>query len=166
VEPRALPWGRPAGRRGRTGYDQGRAEGAEGGGIGPIRAARVLLRRPSRDILNCMVNYQPLTDTFAALADPTRRAVVERLATRGEAPVSALASEHEMSLPAFLKHVRVLERAGLLTTSKVGRVRRCRLAPLPLAEAERWMHAHRAFWEAQLESLDRFLSERPHTEEV
>jgi DNA-binding transcriptional ArsR family regulator len=111
-----------------------------------------------------MVHYQ-LTDTFAALSDPTRRAVVERLARRGEAPVSALASEHDMSLPAFLKHIRVLERAGVLTTSKVGRVRHCRLAPHRLAEAERWIHAHRAFWEAQLESLDRFLRERPPTEE-
>ena len=112
-----------------------------------------------------MVYYQSLTDTFAALSDPTRRAVVERLAKRGDASVSALASEHEMSLPAFLKHVRVLERAGLLTTSKVGRVRHCRLAPLRLAEAERWIHAHRAFWEAQLESLDRFLNVRTHSEE-
>ena len=113
-----------------------------------------------------MVNFQPLTETFAALADPTRRAVVERLAKTGEAAVSELASEHEMSLPAFLKHVGVLERAGVLTTSKTGRVRHCRLAPRRLVEAERWIHSHRAFWEAQLESLDRFLRERPYKQDA
>jgi DNA-binding transcriptional ArsR family regulator len=112
-----------------------------------------------------MVNYQ-LSDVFAALADPTRRAVVERLARQGEAPVAELAVDHEMSLPAFLKHVRVLEASGILTTAKVGRVRRCRLAPQRLAEAERWIHAHRAFWEGQLRSLDRFLSENPTPEDL
>jgi DNA-binding transcriptional ArsR family regulator len=104
-----------------------------------------------------MVNYQPLSETFRALGDPTRRAVIEGLAKRGVAPVSELAAEHRMSLPAFLKHVRLLERAGLLTTSKVGRVRYCRLVPLPLEQAEVWIQSHRAFWEAQLASLDRYL---------
>ena len=112
-----------------------------------------------------MVKYQQLTDTFAALSDPTRRAIVARLARRGQAAVSVLASEHEMSPPAFLKHVVVLEQAGLLTTAKIGRTRQCRLAPHRLAEAERWLHSHRAFWEGQLESLDRFLRDRTDFEE-
>ena len=113
-----------------------------------------------------MVNFQPLSDTFAALADPTRRAVVEQLARQDDAPVSELAAGHDMSLPAFLKHLRVLEDAGIVSTAKVGRVRRCRLAPARLAEAERWIHAHRAFWEGQLASLDRFLRQRPSAEEI
>lgn len=111
-----------------------------------------------------MVNYQ-LSDTFAALADPTRRAVVERLARQGEAPVSELAAHHDMSLPAFLKHLRVLEDAGIMTSSKVGRVRHCSLAPRRLAEAERWIHAHRSFWDGQLRSLERFLTTSQTNEE-
>jgi DNA-binding transcriptional ArsR family regulator len=106
-----------------------------------------------------MVNLGRLTETFGALSDPTRRAVIESLAARGEAAVSELAAEHAMSLPAFLKHIRVLERAGVITTAKVGRARQCRLAPLRLAEAERWIHSTREFWEGQLASLDRFLRE-------
>jgi DNA-binding transcriptional ArsR family regulator len=106
-----------------------------------------------------MVNYQPLSDTFSALADRTRCDIIARLAEGGEASVSSLASGHRMSLPAFLKHLKVLEEAGLVATSKVGRVRRCRLAPQALADAEAWLRAHRAFWEAQLQSLDRFLQE-------
>ena len=64
-----------------------------------------------------------------------------------------------MSLPGFLKHIRVLEQAGLVTTLKVGRVRHCRLAPGPLAAAQAWIHSHRAFWDGQLASLDRYLLE-------
>lgn len=116
-------------------------------------------------ILNPMVKYEPLSATFQALADPTRRSVVEQLARMGDAPVSTLAADHAISLPGFLKHVRVLERAGLVTTSKVGRVRHCHLTPRPLAVAERWIHSHRAFWEGQLESLDRFLRESSPKEE-
>jgi DNA-binding transcriptional ArsR family regulator len=102
-----------------------------------------------------MVNYS-ISRTFAALADPTRRSVVEQL-TSGEETVSTLAARHPMSLPAFMKHVRVLERAGLVRTVKRGRVRHCRLAAARLAEAERWLHEHRVFWERQLDSLERFL---------
>ena len=72
--------------------------------------------------------------------------------------MSDLATPHDMSLPAFLKHVRTLERAGLLTTRKVGRTRRCRLEGFGLAAAERWIREHRIFWEAQLTSLDRYLA--------
>lgn len=109
-----------------------------------------------------MVN-RSLDRTFAALADPTRRAVVSRLVA-GEGSISTLAARHPMSLPAFMKHVRVLEQAGLVRTVKRGRVRHCRLDAARMAEAERWLEQHRVFWERQLASLDRFLR-RPRTEE-
>jgi DNA-binding transcriptional ArsR family regulator len=110
-------------------------------------------------MVNPSVNYDRLTQAFGALADPTRCAVIDALAREGIMAVSELASEHEMSLPGFLKHVRVLERAGLLTTEKVGRTRHCRLVTPRLAEAERWIREHRTFWESQLASLDRFLQD-------
>lgn len=95
--------------------------------------------------------------TFAALADPVRREVIERL-SRGEESVSKLAADYEMSLPGFLKHVRVLELAGLVTTRKDGRVRRCRLEAGSLADAEAWLSKHRIFWQRQLDALERFLA--------
>lgn len=109
-----------------------------------------------------MVNCS-LDDTFSALADPIRRTVVARL-TSGEESVSVLAAAHPISLPAFMKHVRVLERAGLVHTVKRGRVRHCRLDTARLAAAESWLHEHRVFWERQLASLDRFLSMPPDPE--
>ena len=111
------------------------------------------------DILIQMVNCS-LDQTFGALADPIRRSVVTRLASGGES-VSALAAGHSISLPAFMKHVRVLERAGLVRTVKRGRVRHCQLDAARLDEAERWLQDHRIFWERQLASLERFL--RPRT---
>lgn len=95
--------------------------------------------------------------TFAALADPVRREVIERL-SRGEESVSKLAADYEMSLPGFLKHVRVLELAGLVTTRKDGRVRTCRLEAGSLADAEAWLSKHRIFWQRQLDALERFLA--------
>ena len=89
---------------------------------------------------------------FHALADPTRRAVVERL-REGEAPVSALAAPHDMALPSFLKHLRVLEGAGLVRSVKRGRVRTCSLDGARLAEAERWIAEQRERWEGQLDRL-------------
>lgn len=106
-----------------------------------------------------MVYGQDLNLTFAALADPVRRAVLARL-TRGDEAVSVLAADHDISLPAFMKHVRTLERAGLVTTLKSGRVRTCRLCEPGLAVAEEWIHTHRAFWERQLDSLHR-LTDHP-----
>jgi len=106
-----------------------------------------------------MVNFS-LDRTFGALADPIRRDVVARL-TAGEESVSALAASHRISLPAFMKHVGVLERAGLVRTVKRGRVRHCRLDTARMAEAERWLEQHRLFWQRQLGSLDRFLQETP-----
>ncbi|MGZ4654689.1 ArsR/SmtB family transcription factor [Oryzihumus sp.] len=96
--------------------------------------------------------------TFAALGDPTRRALVERL-TRGEATVSELAVPHDMSLPAVTKHLRVLEDAGLLTRRKRGRTVVCSLNRAPLAEAESWLIDRQRLWSANLDRLERFLIE-------
>jgi DNA-binding transcriptional ArsR family regulator len=104
-----------------------------------------------------MVNYQPALDaTFAALSDATRRGILARLAT-GEASVTELAKPYDMSLPAVSKHLRVLESAGLVARSKDGRVHRCRLEAAPLKNAAIWIEHYRRFWEAQLDSLQRFL---------
>jgi DNA-binding transcriptional ArsR family regulator len=107
-----------------------------------------------------MVKYSAarLDDTFFALSDPTRRAMITRLARR-EATVGELAAPFRMSAPAVSKHLRVLERAGLVQQDRLGRVRRCRLVPLPLAEAAAWVEKHRRFWEAQLDQLGRYIEQ-------
>ncbi len=107
-----------------------------------------------------MVNYieETLNSTFAALADPTRRAILKRLSF-GDSSVTALAEPFDVSLPAISKQLRVLERAGLLTQEKDGRVRRCRLEALPMKEAVEWIAQYQRFWENQLESLANFLEE-------
>ena len=99
----------------------------------------------------------PLGATFGALADPTRRAIVERL-TRGEASVGELAEPFEMSLPAISRHLSVLEGAGLLVRTKQGRVRQCRLIKTPMRDALEWIATYGSFWEGQLDSFDRFLA--------
>ena len=95
---------------------------------------------------------------FHALSDPTRRAVVARLAA-GPASVSDLARPLAMSLPAVVQHLQVLEGAGLIATEKAGRVRTCRMAPDMLAVAERWLSERRQEWEARLDRLEAFLAE-------
>ena len=95
---------------------------------------------------------------FRALADPTRRAVVQRLG-QGDATVSALAAPFEMGLPSFLKHLSILEDAGLVDTSKAGRVRTCSLRTDRLAEAERWFVRQRAIWESRHDNLDHLLTQ-------
>jgi DNA-binding transcriptional ArsR family regulator len=97
-----------------------------------------------------------LDATFAALADPTRRAILARLAA-GETSVSELAGPFDMSLPAVMKHLGRLERAGLMVAEKDGRVRRCRLAAQPLTEAAAWIARYGTFWEQRFDALDRFL---------
>lgn len=99
-----------------------------------------------------------LSTTFATLADPTRRAILARLAS-GEATVSELAEPFSMSLPAVSKHLKVLERAGLITRGRQAQWRPCRLAPEPLAEAADWVEQFRAQWEARLDRLDEYLKE-------
>jgi DNA-binding transcriptional ArsR family regulator len=99
-----------------------------------------------------------LDATFSALADPTRRAILARLAT-GEASVMELAEPFDMSQPAISKHLRVLERAGLISRSRDGQRRPCRIEAAPLAEANGWLEEYRRVWEANFERLDRLLDE-------
>lgn len=102
-----------------------------------------------------MVQYSPqhLDATFAALADPTRRGVLDLLG-HSDATVSELAHRFELTLTGMQKHVAVLERAGLVVTEKVGRVRRCRLGPRRLDQEAAWIAAHRRLWEARFSALD------------
>src|ERR1700691_6183434 len=106
-----------------------------------------------------MVKYNRKLDaTFQALADPTRRAILAALA-RGQASVSDLARPYRMTLPGVMKHLRVLERAGLVTQRKIGRSRRCRLVARPLKDAEDWISRYRKFWENQFDALERYLAQ-------
>jgi len=99
-----------------------------------------------------------LDATFAALADPTRRAILARLAT-GEASVMELAAPFDMSQPAVSKHLKVLERAGLISRGRDAQRRPRRLEPKPLAEATGWLEAYRSLWEGNFERLDAVLEE-------
>ena len=98
-----------------------------------------------------------LDRTFHALAHPTRRAILTRLAQKGEASVTSLAEPFDVSLMAVSKHVKVLERAGLVRRKKDGRVHRCSFDPGSIDMASGWIEAHRRFWEQQLDSLSRYL---------
>ncbi len=95
----------------------------------------------------------PLSVTFAALADPTRRAILERLATVGEATVNELAEPFDMSLQAISKHLKVLERAGLITRGRDAQFRPCRLEAAPLDTALDWIETHRQVWEDRFDRL-------------
>ncbi len=114
-----------------------------------------------------MVKYSgnDLDHVFFALSDPTRRAILQRLAKEGEIPVTALAEPFEMSLPAVSKHLRVLERAGLLVQEKDGRIRRCQLVAEPLQGAARWIEQYSRFWQAQFEALADYLTQIQAQEE-
>src|SRR6201996_5605943 len=101
---------------------------------------------------------QQLDATFAALADPTRRAILARLA-QGEASVNELVEPFDMSQPAISKHLRVLERAGLISRSRDAQRRPCKLEAKPLAEADEWLERYREFWEASFDRLDSLLQE-------
>src|SRR5215467_654310 len=108
-----------------------------------------------------MVNYQSrhLDGIFAALSDPTRRAVLARLSEVPELSVSTLAEPFAMSLPAVLKHLDVLEVAGLIRRRKSGRTVSCRLNAAPLQEAQRWLAHYERFWSDRLDALARYLEE-------
>jgi DNA-binding transcriptional ArsR family regulator len=99
-----------------------------------------------------------LSATFAALADPTRRAILARLAS-GESAVTELAEPFRISLPAITKHLKVLERAGLIERSRQAQKRPCRLQAKPLREAADWVQQYRRFWELQFDQLDDYLRE-------
>jgi DNA-binding transcriptional ArsR family regulator len=109
-----------------------------------------------------------LSTTFAALADPTRRAILARLSL-GELSVTELAEPFEMSMPAVSKHLKVLERAGLIARSREAQWRRCRLDAAPLREVSDWLDDYRTFWEQSLDRLDAYLAQlqtqmEPHTQ--
>jgi DNA-binding transcriptional ArsR family regulator len=108
------------------------------------------------------VTTETLDRVFWALSDATRRGIVERL-LRGPASVSELAQPHGMSLPGFMKHLRVLEEAGLLVREKEGRVVRCELAAEPMQEAAMWLAQYRKFWNDRFDALGRYLY---HQEQV
>jgi DNA-binding transcriptional ArsR family regulator len=114
---------------------------------------------PARQILNHMVKYKDdrLDAIFAALADRTRRGILDSLANGGDRAVSELAAPHDMSLPGFLKHLRVLEHAGLVARSKEGRVVSCELSAQPMQAADAWMSRYEKFWTEKLDSLARYL---------
>ena len=101
-----------------------------------------------------------LDRVFQALADPSRRVMVERL-TRGPASVSELARPLDMSLPAVVQHLHVLEASGLVKTEKVGRVRTCSIEPKTLRQAEQWINDRRTTWEIRLDRLGDYLAENP-----
>ena len=97
-----------------------------------------------------------LSTTFAALADPTRRAILARLAS-GEASVTELAAPFEMSMPAVSRHLKVLERAGLVARSREAQWRPCRLQPAPLKDVSEWVAAYREMWERRFDRLEDYL---------
>jgi DNA-binding transcriptional ArsR family regulator len=103
-----------------------------------------------------MVQYPQLDRTFAALADPTRRGILERLG-RGSATISELAEPYGISLTGLKKHVRVLEEAELVTTEKVGRTRECNLGPRRLDDAQEWMQMYRRMLDERLDRLGELL---------
>lgn len=106
-----------------------------------------------------MLNQPTALDlAFQALADPTRRAMVERL-SRSPATVSELAKPFAMSLPAVMQHLAVLEGSGLVVSEKIGRVRTCRIEPQVLSEAERWLNERRLEWQRRLDRLGDYLNE-------
>ena len=111
-------------------------------------------------LLNYMVQYlSPALDlSFAALSDETRRGIIDQLG-RADASITSLADRFQMTLTGMKKHVQVLERAGLVVTQKVGRVRTCKLGKRGLKEEAEWIEAHRKFFDARFEVLDEIISE-------
>ena len=116
----------------------------------------------ARQILNRMVKYLPaasLDQIFAALSDPTRRRILDLLA-RAELCVTDLAKPFSISLPAISKHLRVLERAGLIKRERDGRVHRLRLEAKPMRDAAAWIERYRGFWEGQFDALADYLEKQ------
>jgi DNA-binding transcriptional ArsR family regulator len=103
------------------------------------------------------VQSDPLSVTFAALADPTRRAILARL-SKGEASVNDLAAPFAMSLPAVSKHLKVLERAGLISRGRDAQWRPCRLNAEPMKQATGWLEEYRQYWEESFDRLEEYLA--------
>lgn len=109
-------------------------------------------------------NKAPLLDTlFAALSDPTRRAILDQLSREGTSTVTSLAEPHDMSLPAVSKHLRILEDAGLVIRRKSGRTHHLALNGQPLKDAAAWLDQYSRFWQQRFDALGQFLS-KPETE--
>ena len=117
--------------------------------------------------LNHMVQYSSshFDASFAALADPTRRGVLDQLG-RADASITDLAEKFDMTLTGMKKHVGVLERAGLVTTEKVGRVRTCKLGPRQLAEEAAWIERYRQVWDARFDELEKVVEELKRKEKA
>jgi DNA-binding transcriptional ArsR family regulator len=133
-----------------------------GDGLAPTKTG-ALDAAPDQDIVNHMVNHSgaaaSLDATFGALADPTRRAILARLAETPGASVSELAAPFDVSLPAISRHLRVLEDAGLLARRREGRVHHCRVLAEPMRSASEWISRYEKFWEGRLDALARYLEE-------
>ncbi len=113
----------------------------------------------TRRLINRKVSFMPvdpLSTTFAALADPTRRAILSRLAL-GETSVAELAKPFDISAPAVTKHLKVLQRAGLITQTRQAQFRPCRINPKPLREVAHWVEDYRQMWEQRLDRLEDYL---------
>lgn len=110
------------------------------------------------------MSNDPLSEVFAALADPTRRAILARLA-RGEATVKDLAEPFEMSAPAITKHLKVLQRAGLISQGRQAQWRPCKLEAKPLQDASDWIEQYRQFWEESFDRLEDYLRELQNAEQ-
>jgi DNA-binding transcriptional ArsR family regulator len=110
---------------------------------------------------SAIIEEDRLDATFAALANATRRAILARLA-QGEVSVNELAEPFDLTLPAISKHIKVLERAGLVVRSRRAQVRPCALDPAPLAEVSTWAEQYRAVWEASFDRMDDYLQELQH----
>jgi DNA-binding transcriptional ArsR family regulator len=106
-----------------------------------------------------------LDKAFAALADPTRRAIVSRLC-QGPTSVTDLSGPFDMALPSLLKHVRVLEECGLVSSEKTGRVRTCRIEPHALQATEAWIHQHVGAWEARLDRMEAHIERMKNKKDV
>ena len=109
-------------------------------------------------VVESMTTADPISGVFAALADPTRRAIIARLAT-GEATVNELAAPFPISMQAISKHLNVLERAGLIARTREAQWRRCRLEPGPLRDLAGWVEQYRLLWEERYDALDTYLSD-------
>lgn len=139
---------------------------ASGGVHGPERRDRAVPGFDKSPLvvvkLSFMVKRQSdsLSRTFTALVDPTRRAILTRLASQSNLSVSELARPFAIKLPAVMKHLDVLAGAGLVTRRKVGRTVRCRLAPRPLGRAARWLERTASFWNVRLDNLNALLEEK------
>jgi DNA-binding transcriptional ArsR family regulator len=133
----------------------------------PSRSAMThcLTERLASTILKPVLNYgRPVDQLFQALADPTRRGLVERL-SRGPASVSELAEPLEMSLPAVVQHLQVLEASGVVRSEKVGRVRTCRLEPAAFRSVEQWIDELRLAWESRVDRLGEYLADQKRKQE-